>query len=109
YVMPVSRFDVAMLKIHWFVEKRNATSGISATVASLTTVTVPLTALSIVMLPALAPNTAAGFEIGFPEASHTRTFTGIVLPPFRLKTLLPSGLIGARITPPGPPDALHAP
>ena len=54
-------------------------------------------------------NTAAGFEIGTPEALHTRNFTGIVLPPLRGYTLLPSLLSGGRTTPPGPTPELHTP
>ena len=44
-------------------------------------------------------NTAVGSEMGFPLASHTVNFTGTVLPTFH--TLLPSELIGGKITSPG--------
>ena len=35
-------------------------------------------------------------------------FTGMVLPPLRLYTLLPSALIGGKITPPGS-EPMHVP
>jgi hypothetical protein len=44
-----------------------------------------------------------------PAASQTRNFTGSVLPPLRGKTLVPSLLIGCRITPPGPTAGLYTP
>src|SRR5258707_15234383 len=90
-----------MLKIHWPPLQRKATSGISLTWASFTLSTVPRIECSKVMVPVLFPNTTIGSEIGWPLAPHTVNFTGTVLPTFQ--TLLPSWLIGGRITPPGVP------
>jgi hypothetical protein len=81
----------------------------SVPVVSLMLSIVPRTALSIVKEPPVPANTAAGFEMAPPEALHTRNFTGIVLPPLRGYTLLPSLLIGGKITLPGPIAALHTP
>ena len=44
--------------------------------------------------------TAFGSEMELPLASHTVNFTGMVLPPWRLNTLLPSLLTGGKMTPP---------
>src|SRR5439155_23077957 len=41
-----------------------------------------------------------GSEMELPLASHTVNFTGMVLPPWRLNTLLPSLLTGGKMTPP---------
>src|SRR5215213_10673429 len=85
YVVAACRFVVAMLKIHCWLEAshRNAASGTSFTAGSFSEPIVPLTAVSIVRAPVVPPNTAAGLEIELPDASHTRNFTGIVLPPLR--------------------------
>jgi len=90
---------VAMLKIQMPSLKRKATSGISLVPVSFTPLTVPRTALNKVIEPVLFPNTTIGSEIGLPFASHTVNFTGTVLP--SLNTLVPSALIGCRMTPPG--------
>src|SRR5882724_13275006 len=84
YVEPWLRLVVAMLKIHWLPVQRKAASGMSAVVASFTTVTVPRTSLSKVIVPLLGEaKTAVELEMGLPKASHTVNFTGIVLPPLR--------------------------
>ena len=49
-----------------------------------------MTALSIVNEPPVRKNAAAKSEIGLPDASQTRNFTGNVLPPLRANTLVPS-------------------
>ena len=46
--------------------------------------------------------------MAFPLTSHTVNFTGMVLPPLREYTLVPSLLIGGRITPPSV-DPLQVP
>ena len=102
YVEPWFKLLVAMLKIHWLPVQRKATSGMSFVVVSFTTVMVPRTSLSMVKEPAVPAKTAAGLEMGLPKASHTVNLTGIVLPPLRLYTLVPSLLIGGSITPPAP-------
>ena len=61
----------------------------------------------MVSWPPVPAKTALGFEIGLPNASHTVNFTGTVRPLFG-KTLLPSALIGCKMTPLGVP-ALQLP
>src|SRR5437879_477986 len=85
YVLPDVRLLVAMLKIHCWPDasQRNATSGMSVPVISLTLSIVPRTALNMLNVPPVPAKTAAGFEMEAPDAPQTRNFTGIVLPPFR--------------------------
>src|SRR5947208_14384489 len=52
---------------------------------------------------------AFGSEMGLPLASHTVNFTGMVLSLLLLNTLLPSVLIGGKMTPPGGFCPVHVP
>ena len=61
--------------------------------------TVPRKLVIIVTEPLPLANTAFGSEIELPLASHTLNLTGTVLPCW--KTLVPSALIGGKMTPPG--------
>src|SRR6266446_3329555 len=61
--------------------------------------TVPRKLVIMVTEPLPLANTAFGSEIELPLASHTLNLTGTVLPCW--KTLVPSALIGGKMTPPG--------
>src|SRR2546430_1864108 len=91
---------VLMLKIHWSPVHRKAVSGVVEMTSSLTT------ALgSDDCAISLKEVTTPGVPIEVQFASVTRNFAGTVLP--ALFTLLPSALIGCRITCVGSPEMMH--
>jgi len=93
---------VTRLNCQWSPTKWKATSGISVVPLAFTSFTVPRMRVSVVIEPQQPlGKTAFASAIGLPLASHTVNFTGMVLSLLLLNTLLPSVLMGGKMTPPG--------